>query len=142
MEQVNEELRRQMIAEAAYFRAEHRGFAGDPVGDWLEAENEIDAKLGEDDEAGSSLSDRLAATNERLKILRTKLVELKAGAREEYEADLEKVARLRDRLRKWAKEAGDQSGHAAEKAKARAEEAWHEISARMEALSHRKGNSP
>lgn len=142
MERVNEELRRQMIAEAAYFRAEHRGFAGDPVSDWLEAENEIDAKLGEDHETGSTLSDRLAATNERLKILRTKLVELKAGAREEYEADLEKVARLRDRLRKWAKEAGDQSGHAAEKAKARAEEAWHEISARMEALSHRKGNPP
>jgi chromosome segregation ATPase len=140
MEQVSEELRRQMIAEAAYFRAEHRGFGGDPVSDWLEAENEIDAKLGEDHEAGISLKDRLAATNERLKSFRAKLDELKAGAREEYEADLEKVARLRDRLRKWAREAGDQSGHAAERAKARAEEAWHEISTRMEALSRRKGN--
>jgi chromosome segregation ATPase len=141
MEHVDEELRRQMIAEAAYFRAEHHGFDGDPVSDWLEAENEIDAMLGEGDAAAGSLKDRLAATNERLRILRTKLVELKAGAREEYEADLERVTRLRDRLRKWAKEAGDQSGHAAEKAKARAEEAWHEISARMEALSHRQGKS-
>ena len=37
---------RQMIEEAAYFRAEARGFAGgDPVADWLAAEAEIDALL-------------------------------------------------------------------------------------------------
>ena len=35
---------RQMIQEAAYFRAEARGFVGgDPVADWLAAEAEIDA---------------------------------------------------------------------------------------------------
>ena len=35
---------RQMIQEAAYFRAERRGFiGGDPVADWLAAEAEIDA---------------------------------------------------------------------------------------------------
>jgi|KBSMisStandDraft_5_1062788.scaffolds.fasta_scaffold1138747_2 hypothetical protein len=35
---------RQMIREAAYFRAEARGFGGgDPVEDWLAAEAEIDA---------------------------------------------------------------------------------------------------
>jgi DUF2934 family protein len=35
---------RQMIQEAAYFRAEARGFVGgDPVEDWLAAEAEIDA---------------------------------------------------------------------------------------------------
>lgn len=38
--------RRQMVAVAAYFRAEHRGFdGGDPVTDWLDAEAEIDALL-------------------------------------------------------------------------------------------------
>src|SRR5688572_4668360 len=38
--------RRQMIAEAAYFRAERRGFDGaDPVQDWIEAEVEVDAEL-------------------------------------------------------------------------------------------------
>ena len=37
-----------MIAEAAYFRAEKRGFAeGDPMQDWLEAEREIDCMLNE-----------------------------------------------------------------------------------------------
>ena len=40
------EQRERMIAEAAYYRAEQRGFApGDPVVDWLEAESEIDAVL-------------------------------------------------------------------------------------------------
>jgi choline dehydrogenase-like flavoprotein len=38
--------RESMIAEAAYYRAERRGFdGGDPVSDWLEAEAEIDAIL-------------------------------------------------------------------------------------------------
>jgi hypothetical protein len=37
---------RQMIEEAAYYRAEKRGFrAGDPVADWLAAEAEIDELL-------------------------------------------------------------------------------------------------
>jgi hypothetical protein len=45
-QQVNGEDRESMIAEAAYFRAERRGFAGgDPVVDWLEAEAEVDARL-------------------------------------------------------------------------------------------------
>lgn len=43
-----EEQRNCMIAEAAYFRAEKRGFAeGDPVQDWLQAEREIECMLGE-----------------------------------------------------------------------------------------------
>lgn len=38
--------RARMIAEAAYFRAQRRGFGnGDPVRDWAEAEAEIDAML-------------------------------------------------------------------------------------------------
>ncbi|MBI5040006.1 MAG: DUF2934 domain-containing protein [Gammaproteobacteria bacterium] len=41
---MNTEQRWEMIAEAAYFMAEHRGFnGGDPVQDWLTAESEIDA---------------------------------------------------------------------------------------------------
>ncbi|PWU19236.1 MAG: hypothetical protein C5B48_13820 [Candidatus Rokuibacteriota bacterium] len=38
--------RHQMIAEAAYYRAQQRGFSGgDPVQDWLEAEAEVATKL-------------------------------------------------------------------------------------------------
>ena len=45
-EHVTEESRRAMIAEAAYFHAERRGFApGNETQDWLRAEAEIDALL-------------------------------------------------------------------------------------------------
>lgn len=44
---IDPELRHRMIAEAAYFLAERRGFSGgDPVQDWLEAEAEIGVMLG------------------------------------------------------------------------------------------------
>lgn len=51
---ITPEVRQQMIALAAYFRAEQRGFApGDPVADWLDAEREIDERLGlRDDSSG------------------------------------------------------------------------------------------
>jgi hypothetical protein len=43
---VTDEVRRQMIAEAAYLRAEQRGFApGHEAEDWLLAEREVDALL-------------------------------------------------------------------------------------------------
>lgn len=43
----NPEMRWQMIAEAAYYRAERRGFSdgGDAMQDWLEAEKEIDRSI-------------------------------------------------------------------------------------------------
>jgi hypothetical protein len=45
---VNPEERHQMIAVAAYYRAEQRGFAnGDPMQDWLEAEAEVALRLQE-----------------------------------------------------------------------------------------------
>lgn len=44
---VTPEQRYNMIAEAAYYRAEARGFVGgEPAQDWVEAEAEIDAALG------------------------------------------------------------------------------------------------
>ena len=43
---VSVEERQSMIAEAAYYRAEKRGFQeGDPVEDWLAAEREIAERL-------------------------------------------------------------------------------------------------
>lgn len=46
------EDRQRLIAEAAYFRAERRGFApGRELEDWLDAEIEVDALLDADDRA-------------------------------------------------------------------------------------------
>lgn len=42
---VTPEQRYKMIAEAAYYHAERRGFTGDPVQDWIAAEAEISAQL-------------------------------------------------------------------------------------------------
>jgi hypothetical protein len=40
------EVKRRMIAEAAYFVAERRGFApGYAIEDWLQAEQEIEASM-------------------------------------------------------------------------------------------------
>jgi phage terminase Nu1 subunit (DNA packaging protein) len=44
--EISTEERYRMIAEAAYYRAVKRGFAGgDTVNDWLEAQAEVDAEL-------------------------------------------------------------------------------------------------
>jgi hypothetical protein len=38
-----------MIAEAAYYLAQKRGFSGgDPVSDWIAAESEINTRLGQE----------------------------------------------------------------------------------------------
>ena len=43
---IRNEVRHKMIAEAAYYRAEKRGFQnGDALGDWLAAETAVDQKL-------------------------------------------------------------------------------------------------
>lgn len=42
------ELREEMIREAAYYRAEKRGFqGGDPLADWLSSEEEVNAALAQ-----------------------------------------------------------------------------------------------
>ncbi len=42
----SEEQRNQMIAEAAYYIAEHRHFeGGDPINDWVQAQQEIDIAI-------------------------------------------------------------------------------------------------
>jgi hypothetical protein len=53
---VSREQRRRMIAEAAYYRAEQRGFSTDdtPEHDWLLAEQEVDALLAEQTPAAKS----------------------------------------------------------------------------------------
>lgn len=43
---IDQDLRRGLIAQAAYYRAERRGFAaGHEAEDWLAAESEVDAAL-------------------------------------------------------------------------------------------------
>ncbi len=44
---IGPETRHQMVASAAYYRAERRGFKdGSELADWLEAESDIEKSLG------------------------------------------------------------------------------------------------
>ncbi|MBN1239418.1 MAG: DUF2934 domain-containing protein [Gammaproteobacteria bacterium] len=140
-QEVTEDQRRQMIAEAAYLRAERRGFnGGDPLNDWLEAETEVDARLRETGgkDLLEELDERLAVANRRLRSFKKKLSGMKADAREEWTHDVEKLEKLRDRFRKRLDEIRTQGEHASEKKKAQADKIWREISGVIERVSARK----
>jgi phosphatidylserine/phosphatidylglycerophosphate/cardiolipin synthase-like enzyme len=113
---VTDSQRQQMIAEAAYFRAERRGFnGGDTVRDWYEAEAEIDAELRKraDGELVERIEEALEAAAKRLAAARRKIARLSSDARVEWERDLDKAAALRDALKpKLAelKEQGERAG--------------------------------
>jgi hypothetical protein len=48
--EVTQDQREQMIAEAAYYIAEHRHFeGGDPLSDWLQAQSDIDSNIKHND---------------------------------------------------------------------------------------------
>jgi DUF2934 family protein len=82
---VTAELRRRWIAEAAYFRAQQRGFqGGDPLQDWLAAEAEVDRAL-----AAS------AADAGRITITQQELDDLMARAREAQLELLAEALRIR-----------------------------------------------
>jgi hypothetical protein len=121
---VNVGQRRQMIAEAAYFRAERRGFnGGDPVRDWHEAEADVDAQLRDLEEGRllERIEESLAAANEKLGALKRKLARLSAEARVEWQKDLDKLAALRDALKPKLAELREQGEHASLKLRGQAD---------------------
>lgn len=111
------EQREKMIAEAAYFRAERRGFVGgDAFRDWCEAEAEIDGRLRqiEHAECTARIEEALETAGKQLATLRRKTASLSAGARAEWQKDVGQLAALRDALKpKLAelREHGEQAGH-------------------------------
>jgi Ribonuclease G/E len=119
-----------MIAEAAYLRAERRGFnGGDPVADWIEAEAEVGAALRriERDHTLERLELAVATATKTLDGLRTKVSKMTAAARAEWQEDAEKLKALRDTSRKKLaelRELGEAAGH---KAKEQAEKLRDEI---------------
>jgi DNA anti-recombination protein RmuC len=136
-----EDQRTQMIADAAYFRAERRGFNdGDPVTDWLEAEADVDARLREmrGKRLLEELDERLAVANGRLRELKKRLSGVKNDVQEEWTHDVEKLAKLRDKFQERLEEIRAQGEHASDKAKAQADKIWHEISDVVERVSSRK----
>ena len=138
--------RSQMIADAAYFRAEKRGFAGgDEARDWLEAEAEIDALLrqqaasgGEDGMTRKAFQKRLET---QLKKWDAKFDKLQAKARKatsEIRADIEKqietLAGRRAAAHAKLLEMGQRTEDAWEDLREGAEKTWGEMHEALDRL--------
>jgi hypothetical protein len=137
---INAGERRKMIAEAAYFRAERRGFAGgDLIRDWCEAEAEVDAQLRvfEDDRLLERIEEALAAANQRLSALKRKVAHLSADARIEWQKDVDKLAILRDALRPKLAELREQGEQAGQKVWGQAEKLRVELAEAVQRIQAR-----
>jgi hypothetical protein len=137
---VNASLRAQMIAEAAYFRAERRAFnGGDPIRDWCEAEAEVDAQLRQLDEGRllERIEEALAAANQKLGVLKRKVARLSADARVEWQKDVDKLAILRDALRPRLAELREQGEHAGHMARGQAEKLRAELAEAVQRIQAR-----
>lgn len=132
--------RRQMIAEAAYFRAERRGFApGDALKDWCEAEAEVDAQLRhlEGDRLVERIEEGVAAATKKLAALRRRAARLSTDARAQWQKDLDKLKALRDALRPKLAQLREEGEQAGDKLREQAER----IRAEITELLHRLGTN-
>jgi hypothetical protein len=108
--------RRQMIAEAAYFRAEERGFrGGDPAEDWYAAEREVDARLRrlEAEHLVGALDEALSRATRNFAALKRRMTGLSLEARSELTKDMDRLGELRDSLKLTLgdlKQRGEQAG--------------------------------
>ena len=129
--------RQQMIAEAAYFKAERRGFnGGDAVRDWCEAEAEIDARLRRCDEGQlvERIEEVLESATEKLAAVRRKVARFSSETRAEWERDLERLAALRDALKPKLKEIQEQGERAGRRVREQAEKIRDEIAEILQRL--------
>jgi hypothetical protein len=143
-------MHRQMVAVAAYYRAERRGFApGDPTADWLEAEAEIEQQLGQSARPGKSAktSPKLAFQQEleiqlkdweaKLEQLRAKAKDAKADIRAEFEIQLEALAAKRALAQEKLRELRLHGESAWEDLKGGADKAWSELREAIERAASR-----
>jgi hypothetical protein len=140
-EKVSSAQRHRMIEEAAYLRAERRGFAGDnSKDDWLEAEAEVDARLRqiEDEQFLDRVEEGLAAATKRLAALKRKIAGLSVDARKEWQRDMERLASLRDDLRPKVAKLRKEGERAGRRARAQAEALRRELAELLERLSAKR----
>jgi hypothetical protein len=118
-----------MIAEAAYLRAERRGFGGDAVRDWCEAEAEIDARLQalENGQLVERVEEALESAARKVAAVRRKVAKLSREARGEWERDIDRLAALRDALKPTLAELKQQGERAGRKVREQAESIRGEI---------------
>jgi hypothetical protein len=132
------EKRRQMIAVAAYYHAERRGFrGGDELSDWLEAEAEVEhlleAEPGNDPKTSAKhrfqqkIESQLKECDARLDELKVKARDAKAEIRAEFEVQLEALAGKRALVQEKLQELRRHGEWAWEDLKEGAEKSWSEL---------------
>jgi len=138
--------RQKMIEEAAYFRAQRRGFVGgDAVSDWLEAEAEVDRMLEQGAAGGDSgepgpieqFEAQLAALDQEMRRLMGKAREAGSEIRTEIEVELEKLRPLRANAEEKLGELRERSAEAWDEMKKGAHSARHEVNAVLNAIARR-----
>jgi hypothetical protein len=135
-------MHREMVAVAAYYRAERRGFApGDPTADWIEAEAEIARRL---DPAPSpkqafqhKLESELGEWDAKLERLRARAKNAKAEIRAEFELQLEALAASKAVAQEKLRELGRHGEWAWEDLKDGAEKAWADLREALERAASR-----
>ena len=138
-------LRERMIAEAAYFKAERRGFnGGDAVRDWCEAEAEINAQLRRIDDGHlvDRIEEALESAAKRLASLRRKVAGLSSEARGEWDRDRERLAALRDSLKPKLKELREQGERAGRKVREQSDKIGAEIAEIVQRLEAKAKDRP
>lgn len=132
------EKRREMIAVAAYYRAERRGFrGGEELGDWLEAEAEVEHLLepqpGNDPNTSAKhrFQERLEAQlrdwDLRIEELKAKARDAKEEIRAEFEVQLEALAGERALAQEKLQELRRHGEWAWEDLKDGAQETWNDL---------------
>lgn len=137
--------RRQMIAEAAYFRAEQRGFTGgDAVRDWCEAEAEIDARLRamEQAEYAARIEETLESARKKVASVRRRAASLSAAARAEWQKDADRLATLRETLKPQLAELKERGERAGRTLREQAERMRDEILELVQALEAKAKGTP
>jgi hypothetical protein len=132
--------RHRMIAETAYFLAQERAFTGgDPVSDWIEAERRVDRQLCS--LATARILERLeagvATAAKNLNVLKRRVSTLRASARTELSADVEKLDGLKLSLRSKLDGLRARGEEVSEKALHQAEKAWNELSETLQRVTAR-----
>lgn len=141
------EQRYQMIAEAAYFRAEKRGFAlGDTLQDWLEAEAEIDSILQHAEPSSDfptqhefllRIEPQLDEWDRRLEAMREKARSARAEIRADYEKQIDALDVKRRTIQARIQQIRTNTEDAWEDLKAGLEKSWDETRKALEQVASR-----
>ena len=149
---VTPEERYQMVAKAAYFRAEKRGFAaGDTAQDWLDAEEEIERMLQTPPSKAAGLpitakqalafqkklEKQIQDWDAKVADLKAKAQAAKADIRADYEKQLETLVAKRELIQTRLQELRLHAGHAWGDIKSGAEKAWEEMQKSLDQISAR-----